>query len=71
MANEIPRFAVDVQHPEQGEFTRYFKTVEEARAYVNHMTLERGYLAQLRRGADDAADLETVIRKLREAARYC
>lgn len=68
--SEEPRFIVDVQHPESGEFTRYFKTIEEANAYADHMATVRGYLAQVRRGSDDAADLETVIRKLKEAARY-
>lgn len=43
---------VDVQRPECGEFTRYFKTMEDAERYVEHMRKDRGYLAEIRKGTD-------------------
>lgn len=40
---------VDVQHPETGEFVRFFKTYREAEQYVKHMREDRHYLAEIRR----------------------
>ena len=40
---------VDVQHPENGEFSRYFVTDEEADRYVIHMRRVRGYFAEKRK----------------------
>ena len=40
---------VDVQHPENGEYSRFFITDDEADRYVFHMRMVRGYFAEKRK----------------------
>ena len=47
---------VDVQHRISGEWTRRYKTYEEAERYVHHVRNERGMVASIR--ATNPADQE-------------